>query len=66
MNRMYAVQVQHPCIELEGGKVIPNFKTIGTVMVSAGCTHEDALKAAQAVFADKHCPSLLTVEPLEK
>lgn len=59
--RMFVVQVQHPCIELEGGKIIPNFKTLGTVLAEDA---ESALKAAQMEFVN-NSPALLTVEPLE-
>lgn len=62
MSIMYVVHVQHPCIELESGKVIPNFKFVGTVLAYDG---EEALTIAKATFCDVHCPALLTVEPLE-
>lgn len=56
----YIVKVQHPCIELQDGSVIPNFITIGTVQAGDG---EDALLAAQTHYGRDHCPALLTVEP---
>lgn len=60
--QMFVVQVQHPCIELQDGSVIPNFKTLGTVLADDA---ETALLGAKAVFGETHCPALLTVEPLE-
>ena len=62
MPSMFAIHVQHPCIELESGKVIPNFKFLGTVLADDA---ETALAGAQEVFRETHCPALLTVEPLE-
>lgn len=60
----YKVMVQHPCIELQDGSIIPNFITVGTLKVGRR-DPEMALLAAKELVREKglpHSVNLIMVE----
>lgn len=62
----YKIMVQHPCIELQDGTIIPNFITIGTLKLGMH-DPEKALRCAQDMVRESgmpHSVNLIMVEEI--